>query len=48
MKKTILAAILFLGAGALTSSSKQGTVKPAAATLELTSVAPKKDIGTAD
>jgi hypothetical protein len=47
MKKTILVAILFLGASVLTSSSKQGAVKPTVVTTEFTSASPK-DIGTAD
>jgi len=47
MKKTIIAAALFLSTGILVSCSKQATFKPLAV-VELNSEPPKKDIGIAD
>jgi hypothetical protein len=49
MKKTIItaAALLLLSAGILPSCTKENTTKPTA-TIERSTIANKKDVGTAD
>lgn len=47
MKKTVIAAALFLVTGILASCKKEATTKPTA-TIEHNTVSTKKDIGTAD
>ncbi|WP_374950914.1 hypothetical protein [Mucilaginibacter sp.] len=47
MKKVTIAAALFLSTGILASCSKQAAIKPTA-TIEQSTIATKKDAGTAD